>query len=70
MSTLEGAIELAAKAHRDQTDKAGNPYIAHPMRVALSFIRSGDETRAIIAVLYAYAEGRGIGGRVRAMSAL
>lgn len=52
MSTLERAIEIAAAAHKDQTDKAGNPYIAHPMRVALDFIRSGDETRAIIAVLH------------------
>lgn len=52
MGTLERAIELAAMAHKDQADKAGNPYIAHPLRVALDFIRSGDETRAIIAVLH------------------
>ncbi|MCR4524127.1 HD domain-containing protein [Bosea sp. 47.2.35] len=52
MGTLERAIDLAAIAHKDQSDKAGNPYIAHPMRVALDFIRSGDETRAIIAVLH------------------
>lgn len=52
MTNLEHAIELAAKAHQNQTDKAGNPYIAHPLRVALDFIRSGDETRAIIAVLH------------------
>lgn len=52
MGTLEHAIEIAAAAHNDQTDKAGNPYIAHPMRVALDFIRSGDETRAIIAVMH------------------
>jgi (p)ppGpp synthase/HD superfamily hydrolase len=52
LSTLERAIEIAALAHRDQTDKAGNPYIAHPIRVALGFIRSGDESRAIIAVLH------------------
>lgn len=52
MSNLERAIEIAAQAHRDQTDKAGNPYIAHPLRVALEFIRSGDEDRAIIAVLH------------------
>lgn len=52
MGTLERAIEIAAAAHKDQTDKAGNPYIAHPLRVALDFIRSGDETRAIIAILH------------------
>lgn len=52
MSTLERAIEIAAKAHRDQADKAGNAYIAHPLRVALGFIRSGEEARAVIAVLH------------------
>ncbi len=52
MGNIERAIELAAMAHKDQADKAGNPYIAHPLRVALDFIRSGDETRAIIAVLH------------------
>lgn len=52
MSTLERAIEIAALAHRDQADKAGNPYISHPIRVALAFIRSGDEDRAIISVLH------------------
>lgn len=52
MSTLERAIEIAALAHRDQTDKAGTPYIAHPIRVGLGFIRSGDEDRAIVAVLH------------------
>lgn len=52
MATLERAIEIAAHAHRNQTDKAGHPYIAHPLRVALRFIRAGDEDRAIIAVLH------------------
>lgn len=36
MSTLEKAIEIAAKAHAGQRDKAGMPYILHPMRVMLS----------------------------------
>lgn len=52
MGTLARAIEIAALAHRDQADKAGNPYVAHPIRVSLGFIRSGDEERAIIAVLH------------------
>lgn len=30
---LEQAIELAALAHRGQVDKAGKPYILHPLRV-------------------------------------
>lgn len=52
MSNLERAIEIAAAAHAGQTDKAGAPYISHPLRVALGFIRTGDEERAIIAVLH------------------
>lgn len=29
------AVEVAARQHRFQTDKAGEPYILHPMRVML-----------------------------------
>lgn len=35
MSTLEHAIALAARAHQGHADKAGEPYILHPLRVAL-----------------------------------
>ena len=33
--TLEDAIVLATNAHRGQVDKAGHPYILHPLRVML-----------------------------------
>ena len=33
MSTLDRAIRIAVKAHKAQTDKYGNPYILHPLRV-------------------------------------
>ena len=36
MSTLERAIEIAARAHTGQLDKAGEPYILHPLRVMLA----------------------------------
>jgi GTP diphosphokinase / guanosine-3',5'-bis(diphosphate) 3'-diphosphatase len=36
MSTIEQAIEIAARAHAGQIDKAGAPYILHPLRVMLS----------------------------------
>jgi (p)ppGpp synthase/HD superfamily hydrolase len=36
MSTLERAIEIAARAHAGQVDKAGAPYILHPLRVMMS----------------------------------
>ncbi len=35
MATIERAIALAAKAHEGQVDKAGAPYILHPLRVML-----------------------------------
>ena len=33
MPTIEHAIEIAANAHAGQRDKAGQPYIFHPLRV-------------------------------------
>ena len=33
MSTLQKAIEIAAKAHEGQFDKSGKDYIGHPLRV-------------------------------------
>ena len=33
---LTKAIQIAAQAHADQTDKGGSPYIFHPLRVMLS----------------------------------
>ncbi len=35
MSTLERAIAIAAQAHLGQVDKAGSPYILHPLRVMM-----------------------------------
>jgi guanosine-3',5'-bis(diphosphate) 3'-pyrophosphohydrolase len=35
MSTLERAIALAATVHAGQKDKAGAPYILHPLRMML-----------------------------------
>jgi guanosine-3',5'-bis(diphosphate) 3'-pyrophosphohydrolase len=36
MSTIEKAIEIAAHAHAGDTDKAGMPYIFHPLRVMMA----------------------------------
>jgi len=47
--TLERAIEIAALAHAGQVDKAGQPYILHPLRVMISV--SGEVER-IAAVLH------------------
>jgi (p)ppGpp synthase/HD superfamily hydrolase len=46
---LEDAIILAAQAHRGQQDKAGRPYILHPLAVMLKM--QTDEAR-IAAVLH------------------
>ena len=49
MSTLERAIAIAAEAHASQTDKAGEPYLLHVMRVVLG-VRS--EKERIVAALH------------------
>jgi (p)ppGpp synthase/HD superfamily hydrolase len=49
MSTLERAIEIAARAHAGRVDKAGAPYLLHPLRVML---RLDDPEARIAAVLH------------------
>ncbi|NLZ16862.1 MAG: HD domain-containing protein [Desulfobulbaceae bacterium] len=49
MSTLERAVAIAAQAHEGQKDKAGEPYILHPLRVML---RMHSEAGRIVAVLH------------------
>lgn len=47
---INKAIETAAKAHDGQLDKAGQPYIYHPLRVML--YAEGDEKVKCAAVLH------------------
>ncbi|MFN8003883.1 MAG: HD domain-containing protein [Acidobacteriota bacterium] len=49
MATLERAVEIAAQAHQGQRDKAGAPYLLHPLRLML---RMTSETTMIAAVLH------------------
>ena len=49
MSTIERAIEIAARAHAGSVDKAGAPYVFHPLR--LMFAVSGPYER-MAAVLH------------------
>lgn len=49
MATLERAIAIAAQAHAGQVDKAGAPYILHPLRVML---RLGGLEERIVGVLH------------------
>jgi len=57
MSTLERAIGIAAKEHAGQTDKAGAPYILHPLRMMLR-LSTADER--ITAVLHDVVEDCGV----------
>jgi|GEM_PF-238805 len=49
MSTLARATEIAAAAHAGQVDKAGDPYLGHPLRVR---DRVHGESARIVAVLH------------------
>lgn len=46
---LQRALEIAVEAHRTQFDKAGAPYILHPLRVMFSV---ETEEERIVAVLH------------------
>ena len=48
MATLEKAILLAAQAHRGQKDKAGAPYILHPLRMTLKMNSEMEMTAAVL----------------------
>lgn len=45
--TLERAIEIAASAHAGQVDKAGQPYILHPLRLMFA-VKSMHERMAAV----------------------
>ncbi len=49
MGTLERAISIAAEAHAGQVDKAGAPYVLHPLRMML---RMSSIDERIVAVLH------------------
>lgn len=46
--TLERAIEIAARAHAGQFDKANQPYILHPLRVMLAVTGECERMAAVL----------------------
>lgn len=48
MCTIEKAIEIAARAHSGQLDKAGEPYVFHPLRVMLSVTTDHERMAAVL----------------------
>ncbi|WP_416397511.1 GTP pyrophosphokinase [Allohahella sp. A8] len=57
MTNLDKAIAIATRAHAGQTDKGGNPYILHALRVMMQF-EYHDEM--IVAVLHDVVEDTGL----------
>ena len=49
MATVEDAVSIAAQAHKGQRDKAGAPYLLHPLRMMM---RMSTEAAMMAAVLH------------------
>ncbi|HYW13701.1 MAG TPA: HD domain-containing protein [Longimicrobium sp.] len=48
MSNLEEAIGIAAEAHRGQRDRAGAPYILHPLRMMFALQTDAERMAAVL----------------------
>jgi (p)ppGpp synthase/HD superfamily hydrolase len=51
VATLERAIAIATKAHEGQVDKAGAPYILHPLRVMLHVATIEERIAAVLHIV-------------------
>ena len=48
MSTIERAIEIAAKGHAGVIDKGGNAYIFHPLRLMFAVNKPFEKIAAVL----------------------
>ncbi len=48
MSTIEKAIEIAAREHAGDTDKAGAPYVFHPLRLMFAVTSPFEKMAAVL----------------------
>lgn len=48
MAYLENALAIALKAHAGQVDKAGAPYILHPLRVMMAMTTDAERAAAVL----------------------
>lgn len=48
---IEEALDLALKLHRGQTDKAGQPYILHPLRMLIRALEKGERETDLYATI-------------------
>jgi hypothetical protein len=58
MSTLETALRVAVAAHAGQSDKGGDPYITHPLRLMAAV---DSEEAKIVALLHDVVEDTPVG---------
>jgi len=48
MSTIEKAVEIAAKSHAGDVDKAGHPYLFHPLRLMFAVDQPFEKMAAVL----------------------
>ena len=51
MDVLDRAYKLAEQAHKDQRRRSGEPYICHPIHVAMLLVELGMDTESLAAAL-------------------
>ncbi len=60
LPSIEDAILLAVEAHRGQKDKAGLPYITHPLRVMGMFVLPAEDNERMLAVMHDVVENTNV----------